>query len=58
MISLISGIQKVILMNFFTKQKQTHRHGEQIAAAQGEAVGEGRTGNLGLADANWYTEKG
>ena len=28
-ISLTGGIQKKIQMNFFTKQKQTHRHRKQ-----------------------------
>jgi len=29
MIPLIFGIEKIIQMNVFTKQKQTHRHGKQ-----------------------------
>ena len=40
-------------MNLSTKQKQTHRHREQTCGCQG-GVGEGRTGSLGLADANYY----
>ena len=40
-------------MNISMKQKQTQRHGEQTCACQG-GVGEGRTGSLGLADANCY----
>ena len=40
-------------MNISMKQKQTHRHREQIFGCQGGGeVGEGRIGNLGLADAN------
>ena len=40
-------------MNLSTKHKQTHRHGEQTCGFQEDrAMGEGRTGNLGLADAN------
>ena len=42
-------------MNIFTKQKQKHRHKEQICGCQEvEEVGEGRSGNLGLEDANSY----
>ena len=40
-------------VNLSVKQKQTHRHREQTCGCQGgESVGEGRTGNLGLAGAN------
>ena len=40
-------------INISTKQKQTHRYKEQICGCQGvEEVGEGRSGNLGLDDAN------
>ena len=40
--------------NISTKQKQTWRHREQTRGCQGEgAVGEGRIGSLGLADANY-----
>ena len=40
-------------MNISTKQKQTHRHREQICGCQGEReMGEGRSKNLGLADTN------
>ena len=42
-------------MNLSTKQKQTHRHREQICGGQeGGGVGEGWSGSLGLADANFY----
>ena len=42
-------------MNFSMKQKQTHRHREQTCGCQaGGEVGEGLTGSLGLADANYY----
>ena len=34
-------------MNFFTKQKQTHRHGKQIYDYQ---RGEGKRGKLGVRD--------
>ena len=34
MISLICGIEKIIQMNLFTKQKQTHRHRKQIYGYQ------------------------
>ena len=44
-------------MNLSTKQKQTHR--EQTCSCQGEGgVGEGWSGSLGLADANYYIENG
>ena len=37
------------------KEKQTHRDREQTGGGQGRGeVGEGRTGSLGLADANYY----
>ena len=46
-------------MNSSTKQKQTHRHREQICGCQGGGRGgEGWIGSLGLADANYYTENG
>ena len=42
-------------MNVSMKQKQTHRYKEQICGCQtGRRVGEGWSGNLGLADANYY----
>ena len=42
-------------MNLFMKQKQTQRHREQTCSCQGRVgVGEGRIGNLELADANYY----
>ena len=41
-------------MNIPMKQKQTHRHREQSCGFQGGGGAEGRTGNLGLADANYY----
>ena len=42
-------------MNLSTKQKQIHRHREQICGCQeGGEVGEEWIGNLGLADANYY----
>ena len=44
-------------MNLFMKQNETYRHREQTCSCQrGEGVGEGRTGNLGLADANCYVQ--
>ena len=40
-------------MNVSMKQKQTHRHKEQICGCQwGEGMGEGWIMSLGLADAN------
>ena len=36
------------------KQKQAQGHREQTSGCQGEGVGKGRIGSLGLADANCY----
>ena len=37
------------------KQKQTHRHRKQVCGCQGGGkAGEGWSGSLGLADANYY----
>ena len=47
--------QYMTQMNLFTKQKQTHRHREQTWLPRGWEVEEGRTGNLELADINYYT---
>ena len=42
-------------MNLSTRQKQAYRHRGQTCGCQGgRRVGEGRTGSLGLADANYY----
>ena len=42
-------------MNLSKKQKQTHRHREQVCGSQGGGgEREGGTGSLGLADANYY----
>lgn len=43
-------------MNICTKQKQTHRQKRPVVA-QGAAEGKGRTGDLGLTDAN-YVQNG
>ena len=40
-------------INLFKKQTNSHR--EQICDCQGGSGGEGWTGNLGLADINYYT---
>ena len=46
-------------MNRSTKQKQTHRYGEQTSGCPGEGVvGEGWSGGMGLADAKDYIYKG
>ena len=49
--------KKTTNMNLPMKQKQTHRHRKQnrLVVAGGRAVGEGRFGIWGLADANYYT---
>ena len=44
MISLISGIQKVMLTNLCAKQKQTHRHRDQTCRCPGRGGGWGREG--------------
>ena len=42
-------------MNISTKQKQNHRHRQQTCGCQGGGeMEEGRTGSLGLAEANYY----
>ena len=42
-------------MNLSTKENKTHRHREQTYSCPGGGgVGEGWTGSLGLADANYY----
>ena len=44
-------------MNIAMEQKHTHRHREQTYDCQGRGgVGEGRTGNLGSVDANYYIQ--
>ena len=44
-------------MNSSTEQKLTHRHGEQTCGCQGgRGEGVGRTGSLGLVDANLHLE--
>ena len=41
------------------KQKQTQSHREQTCGCQeGDGLGEGWIGSLGLADANYYIENG
>ena len=45
-------------MNLSTKQKQTHKHREQICGCQGGGgVWEGWTGSLGLSDAKRTDKK-
>ena len=42
-------------MNLCMNQKQTHRQRWQTCGCHaGRGVGDGKTGNLGLADANYY----
>ena len=46
-------------MNLSMKQKHIHRHREQTDGCRGGGgVEEGRTGRLGLADANYDIEYG
>ena len=41
-------------MNLSMKQKQTQRHREQTCGCQGDRQGEGWSGSLRLADANYF----
>ena len=46
---------KMIQMNLFTKQKQTHRHRERTYGYQwGKCGGEGQIGSLGLTCTHCY----
>ena len=46
---------KIIQMNLYTKQKQTHRHRKQTHGYQRvEGEGEGQTGSMGLTDAHYH----
>ena len=45
-------------MNLSTKQKHTHRHGEQTCGCQGGGGGMGWTVSLGLIDANYFIWRG
>ena len=46
-------------MNLPTKQKHTHRHGDQTWGCQeGKAVHEGWTRSVGLADADCHIQDG
>ena len=59
MMSLICGIKNMTQMNLSMKQKQSHGHREQTGGCQGGGeVGEGWSGSLGFADANYYIQKG
>ena len=52
-ISLKGGIYNNPQMSLSTKQMQTHRHREQMCGDQrGGEMWEGRSGSLGLAEAN------
>ena len=45
-------MESKIQVNTSTKQKQTHRHREQVCGCQrGETMEKGRAGSLGLAEA-------
>ena len=58
-IPVIFRIENMTQMNLSVKQKQTHRHREQTWGCQGGGeTGEGWTGSLGLADANYYIQNG
>ena len=51
---LHAEFQNTTQMNLSMKQRQTHGHREQTCHYQGERVGEGCIGSLGLGDANHY----
>ena len=40
MISLVCGIERIIQMNLYTKQKQTHKHRKQTYSYQSGKGGE------------------
>ena len=46
--------KKMIQINLFTKQKQTHRHRKQIYGNQRGKGREGQIRNLGLIDTHYY----
>ena len=55
MISLICGTLKIIQMNLYAKQKQTHRYRKLTCGYQrGEGMGEGQIRGLGLTDTKYY----
>ena len=45
-------------MNLATEKKQTHGHGEETCGCQGDEVGVGWTGSLGLVDENYCNWSG
>ena len=45
-------------MNSSMKQKQTHRHRERLVITRGRGDEGGMDQELGLIDANYYTENG
>ena len=49
---------KLTQMNLFTKQKQIHRHKEQTCSCDRRMGGEGQSGSLQLANANYYMWNG
>ena len=47
-------LKKMIQMNLFTKEKETHGHRKYIWLPKGRGGGEGQIWNLGLADKDYY----
>ena len=45
-------------MNLSTEKKQTQGHGKQTCGCQGGGEGVGRTGSLGLVEANYWIWSG
>ena len=53
------NLKKFIQMDLSMKQKENHGRRDQTCGCQGvEEVGEGRSGSLGWADANFYMQDG
>ena len=54
-IAYVWNLKKIIQMNLFTKQKQTHRHRQQTYGYQRRKVGweEGYSEGLGLTDTHY-----
>ena len=52
-ISLIHRIYKLIQMNLYTKQKQTHRHGKQTGYQRGKGGGRDKFRSMRVTDTNY-----
>ena len=55
MISCICGLEKIVQMRLYTKQKWTHRHRNKLMVTKGEQEGgEGQIRSMKLRDINYY----